>query len=187
MMEIRAEHLTKSYEGRPVLQDVTFTAGAGITRIAGRSGAGKTTLLRILLGLETAESGRVLVPDGCRWAAVFQEDRLLMAKSAGGNLRFALGGTYDAARAAALLRELGLGDVGDKRVRDYSGGMRRRLALARLLAPSDALAARRAADGARHGKPRRRAALHPRAAEEKPVLLSAHETLDIPCRAVVEL
>ena len=53
MMEIRAEHLTKSYEGRPVLQDVTFTAGAGITRIAGRSGAGKTTLLRILLGLET--------------------------------------------------------------------------------------------------------------------------------------
>lgn len=89
MMEIRAEHLTKSYEGRPVLRDVTFTAGAGITRIAGRSGAGKTTLLRILLGLETAESGRVLVPDGCRWAAVFQEDRLLMAKSAGGNLRFA--------------------------------------------------------------------------------------------------
>ena len=132
MMEIRAEHLTKSYEGRPVLQDVTFTAGAGITRIAGRSGAGKTTLLRILLGLETAESGRVLVPDGCRWAAVFQEDRLLMAKSAGGNLRFALGGTYDAARAAALRCIL-------------------------------------------------------RAAEEKPVLLSAHETLDIPCRAVVEL
>ena len=106
MMEIRAEHLTKSYESRPVLRDVTFTAGAGITRIAGRSGAGKTTLLRILLGLETAESGRVLVPDGCRWAAVFQEDRLLMAKSAGGNLRFALGGAYDAARAAALLREL---------------------------------------------------------------------------------
>ena len=103
MMEIRAEHLTKSYEGRPVLRDVTFTAGAGITRIAGRSGAGKTTLLRILLGLETAESGRVLVPDGCRWAAVFQEDRLLMAKSAGGNLRFALGGAYDVARAAALL------------------------------------------------------------------------------------
>ena len=180
MMEIRAEHLTKSYEGRPVLQDVTFTAGAGITRIAGRSGAGKTTLLRILLGLETAESGRVLVPDGCRWAAVFQEDRLLMAKSAGGNLRFAL--------AAALLRELGLGDVGDKRVRDYSGGMRRRLALARaLLAPSDALVLDEPLTGL--DTENRAAALRCilRAAEEKPVLLSAHETLDIPCRAVVEL
>ena len=185
MMEIRAEHLTKSYEGRSVLRDVTFTAGAGITRIAGRSGAGKTTLLRILLGLETAESGRVLVPDGCRWAAVFQEDRLLMAKSAGGNLRFALGGAYDTARAAALLRELGLGDVGDKRVRDYSGGMRRRLALARaLLAPSDALEPLTGLD-----TENRAAALRCilRAAEEKPVLLSAHETLDIPCRAVVEL
>ena len=175
MMEIRAEHLTKSYEGRPVLRDVTFTAGAGITRIAGRSGAGKTTLLRILLGLETAESGRVLVPDGCRWSAVFQEDRLLMAKSAGGNLRFALGGTYNAARAAALLRELGLGDVGDKRVRNYSGGMRRRLALDEPLTGLDT--------------ENRAAALRCilRAAEEKPVLLSAHETLDIPCRAVVEL
>lgn len=188
MMEIRAEHLTKSYEGRPVLRDVTFAAGAGITRIAGRSGAGKTTLLRILLGLETAESGRVLVPDGCRWAAVFQEDRLLMAKSAGGNLRFALGGTYDAARAAALLRELGLGDVSDKRVRDYSGGMRRRLALARaLLAPSDALVLDEPLTGL--DTENRAAALRCilRAAEEKPVLLSVHETLDIPCRAVVEL
>ena len=104
MMEIRAEHLTKSYEGRPVLRDVTFTAGAGITRIAGRSGAGKTTLLRILLGLETAESGRVLVPDGCRWAAVFQEDRLLIAKSAGGNLRFALGARRRAAARAGARR-----------------------------------------------------------------------------------
>ena len=163
---------------------MTFTAGAGITRIAGRSGAGKTTLLRILLGLETAESGRVLVPDGCRWAAVFQEDRLLMAKSAGGNLRFALGGTYDAARAAALLRELGLGDVGDKRVRDYSGGMRRRLALARALL---ALVLDEPLTGL--DTENRAAALRCilRAAEEKPVLLSAHETLDIPCRAVVEL
>ena len=43
--------------------------------------------------------------------------------------------------ARALLAELGLGDAGGKRVRDWSGGMKRRLALARaLLAPSDALA-----------------------------------------------
>lgn len=187
MMEIRAEHLTKSYEGRPVLRDVTFTAGAGITRIAGRSGAGKTTLLRILLGLETAESGRVLVPDGCRWSAVFQEDRLLMAKSAGETSASPSAG-HMTRRAPPLLRELGLGDVGDKRVRDYSGGMRRRLALARaLLAPSDALVLDEPLTGL--DTENRAAALRCilRAAEEKPVLLSAHETLDIPCRAVVEL
>ncbi|MBQ6985433.1 MAG: ATP-binding cassette domain-containing protein, partial [Oscillibacter sp.] len=56
------------------------------------------------------------------------------------NLRFVLGGAYDETAAAALLDELGLADAGAKPVRDYSGGMRRRLALARaLLAPSDVL------------------------------------------------
>ena len=183
MMEIRAEHLTKSYEGRPVLRDVTFTAGAGITRIAGRSGAGKTTLLRILLGLETAESGRVLVPDGCRWAAVFQEDRLLEGLDAAGNLRFALGAAYDDSQAKALLEALGLGDVGEKKARDYSGGMKRRLALARaLLAPCDALALDEPFTGL--DRTSRDAALGAvlRAAEEKIVLLAAHEALALPAR-----
>ena len=107
MMEIRAEHLTKSYEGRPVLRDVTFTAGAGITRIAGRSGAGKTTLLRILLGLEAADSGEVHGLAGLRLSAVFQEDRLLEHLSAEGNLRFVLGRVYDPAAARALLESAG--------------------------------------------------------------------------------
>ena len=135
-MEIRAEHLTKSYEGRPVLRDVTFTAGAGITRIAGRSGAGKTTLLRILLGLETAESGRVLVPDGCRWAAVFQEDRLCEDFNAVSNVRFSCGSKShkkSKEEITACLVSLGLGDSLDKPVRSFSGGMKRRVAIARAL------------------------------------------------------
>ena len=138
-MEIRVEHLWKSYGGTVVLRDVTFTAGAGVTCVMGPSGEGKTTLLRILLGLETADRGTVRSPD--RWAAVFQEDRLLEHLDAAGNLRFALGKQYDGGRAAALLGELGLGDVGGQAVGTFSGGMRRRLALARaLLARSDALA-----------------------------------------------
>ena len=184
-MSIVITDLCKSFGSTPVLQRFTWTVDRPMV-LMGRSGCGKTTLLRILLGLEAADSGTVTGVETP--AAVFQEDRLLMAKSAGGNLRFALGGTYDAARAAALLRELGLGDVGDKRVRDYSGGMRRRLALARaLLAPSDALVLDEPLTGL--DTENRAAALRCilRAAEEKPVLLSAHETLDIPCRAVVEL
>ena len=138
-MEIRVEHLWKSYNGAAVLRDVTFTAGPGFTCIMAPSGGGKTTLLRILLGLETADSGTVEAA-GC-WAAVFQEDRLLEHLDAAGNLRFALGGQYDAARAGAVLAELGLDGVDGKAVRDFSGGMGRRLALARaLLAKSDALA-----------------------------------------------
>lgn len=178
---IRAEHLEKSYGGRVVLQNVSFTADVGLTRLVGPSGAGKTTLLRLLLGLEAPDRG-TLTGNDLRWAAVFQEDRLLNGLDAEGNLRFVLGRAYDAQRAAALLRELGLGEAGDKRVRDYSGGMKRRLALARaLLAPCDALALDEPFTGL--DDENRAAALRCilREAEKKPVFLAAHEALALPC------
>ena len=136
------EHLGKSDGGKAVRRDVTLTVSPGrITCVMAPSGAGKTTLLRILLRLETPDRGVVRVPEDYRWAAVFQEDRLLEQLSARGNLRFALGGAYSEARAAALRAGLGLPETGDQPVREFSGGMRRRLALARaLLGPADALA-----------------------------------------------
>ena len=70
-MRISVEHLGKSYHGTPVLRDVTFTAGPGITCVMAPSGVGKTTLLRLLLGLETPDEGSVRLPENCRWAAVF--------------------------------------------------------------------------------------------------------------------
>lgn len=183
MMELCVSHLYKSYDGRPVLTDVSFTASVGLTRLSGPSGIGKTTLLRILMGLERANSGEVN-GNGLRWAAVFQENRLLEQLDAEGNLRFVLGSAYHAPSAQALLTELGLGDVGQKRVQDYSGGMKRRLALARaLLAPSDALALDEPFTGL--DADNRAAALRAilRAAEEKIVLLSSHESLALtaPC------
>ena len=120
-MELVVTDLKKSYDGRPVLDGLSFTAPVGLTRIAGNSGIGKTTL-----GLETPDSGTA-APKDLRWAAVFQEDRLLEHLDAAGNLRFALGAAYDGQEAARLLEELGLGDVGGKKVCDYSGGMKRRL------------------------------------------------------------
>ena len=76
MTEIRVQNLCKTYGDHVVLHNLSFTAGVGVTRILGRSGAGKTTLLRILLGLDQPDSGS-LFGTNCRWAAVFQEDRLL--------------------------------------------------------------------------------------------------------------
>ena len=168
-----------------MLRNLSFTAGVGVTRILGRSGAGKTTLLRILLGLDQPDSGS-LFGTNCRWAAVFQEDRLLGHLDAEDNLRFALGSAYNAAAAKTLLGELGLADVGSKPICEYSGGMKRRLALARaLLAPSDALILDEPFTGLdeENRSIALRCILH--AAQTKPVLLASHEALDLPnCKEV---
>lgn len=180
MNTIGVEHLWKAYDGKPVLQDVTVMIPAHqITCVMAPSGAGKTTLLRILLGLETPDRGAVRIPEGCRWAAVFQEDRLLEHLSARGNLRFALGGNYDETRASALLAELGLPETGDQMVREFSGGMRRRLALARaLLADWDALALDEPFNGVDEENRGRCRALIRREAMGRPVLLVTHDEGD---------
>lgn len=175
MMELQVEHLCKRYGENAVLDDISFTARVGVTRLLGPSGIGKTTLLRVLLGLETPDSGTVN-GDKFRWTAVFQENRLLEGLDAEGNLRFVLGANYNAAAAQALLEELGLGDVGKKKVRDYSGGMQRRLALARaLLAPSDALALDEPFTGLDADNRAAAQRCVARAAREKIVLLVSHE------------
>lgn len=185
MTEIRVQSLCKTYGDHVVLRNLSFTAGVGVTRILGRSGAGKTTLLRILLGLDQPDSGS-LFGTNCRWAAVFQEDRLLGHLDAEDNLRFALGSAYNAAAAKTLLGELGLADVGSKPICEYSGGMKRRLALARaLLAPSDALILDEPFTGLdeENRSIALRCILH--AAQIKPVLLASHEALDLPnCKEV---
>lgn len=142
MKTISVEHLNKSYGSQRVLKNVCFSATEEqITCIMAASGVGKTTLLRIMLGLEQADSGTISLPQNCRWAAVFQEDRLLEHLDAMGNLRLVLGKELDEDAAQALLKELGLEETDGKPIREFSGGMKRRLALARaLLAPSDALA-----------------------------------------------
>jgi len=177
-MEVRVEQLCKSYRGVPVLKGVTFTAGRGVTCVMAPSGAGKTTLLRILLGLERPDSGSVSLPRGCRVSAVFQEDRLLEQLDAEGNLRFVLGGDFDAGAARTLLARLGLEETG-KPVREYSGGMKRRLALARaLLVPANVLVLDEPFTGL-DGENRARAlACIREAAGEKCVLLVTHEAAD---------
>ena len=120
---MRVEDLCKAYDGRLVLDHVSFPLDRGVTALMAPSGTGKTTLLRILLGLETVDSGKLVdVPDS--WGVMFQEDRLLGRLTAMENLRFAIGPALDEAAARALLVRLGLGGEGEKAVRDYSGGMK---------------------------------------------------------------
>lgn len=172
-MEIRVEKLCKSYGGKAVLRDISAVFPPGITCIAAPSGTGKTTLLRLLLGLERPDAGAIYGAD-CRWAAVFQEDRLLEDRSAAANLRFALGKVPG--EAADLLRRLGLDLSDPKGVGTWSGGMRRRLALARaLLAPGEALALDEPFTGLDRENRDRCLALIREAGRGRPVLLATHD------------
>ena len=178
-MTVDLRGVSKSFGGTDVLRNVSLTLEPGVTCLMAPSGAGKTTLTRILLGLERADGGTVTGLEGARLSAVFQEDRLLPGMDAEGNLRVVLGADYDEGRAAELLGELGLSDVGDKAVRDYSGGMRRRLALARaLLFPCDILLLDEPFTGLDPANRRRAAACVRRHGAGKIVFVVTHEASD---------
>jgi NitT/TauT family transport system ATP-binding protein len=126
------QNICKSYNGKPVLRGVTLTVTPGITCLMGLSGSGKTTLLRILLGLEKPDTGKLIdMPE--RFAVVFQEDRLVETLTVRANLRAALSKTWDEKKAEACLNKLGLPGVLSETVSSLSGGMKRRVALARAL------------------------------------------------------
>jgi len=119
---------------------------------------------------------------------VFQEDRLLEHLSAEGNLRFVLGRVYDPAAARALLDRLGLPDTGAQPVREFSGGMKRRLALARaLLAPFDALALDEPFTGLDRENRDLALACIRETAGDRPVLLVTHDAADAAGSPVVTL
>lgn len=126
------ENICFSYPDKPVLTDVSFTIpDSGVTCLFGPSGCGKTTLLRLLLGLETPQSGAIR-GDRSLPVAVFQENRLLPWKTVLENMALT-SPTLD--RAKETLRSVGLDDtVFEKFPRELSGGMRRRVAIARALA-----------------------------------------------------
>ena len=139
-MPLAIRQLTKSFGDKKVLRGVSHVfPEKGASLIGGPSGCGKTTLLRILLGLEKADGGEIHMPDRASAAAVFQEDRLIMHMSALGNLALACP-RYSESDMLCALSSLGLDGASKEPVRRYSGGMRRRVAIARaVLADSELL------------------------------------------------
>ncbi len=132
--------------------DLTVARGA-ITGIIGRSGAGKSTLIRMVNGLETATSGKVLVDgvdvgalgeDGLRGlrrqiGMIFQHFNLLSSRTAFDNVALPLeiaGVDRQAIRAKVgpLLDLVGLGDKAGSYPSELSGGQKQRVGIARALA-----------------------------------------------------
>ena len=126
-----------------VLDGISFTAQSGeLICILGRSGCGKSTLLKVLAGFLPPTSGKVLLkgqsvshpgPDRC---VVFQEDTLFPWLTVEENIGFGLSGREKRAKKAEVERFLnlvGLSEFKSYLPREISGGMKQRVALARVL------------------------------------------------------
>jgi len=108
-------------------------------RLWERAEAERQHVLRILLGLEKPNSGEILGLNNKRFAVVFQEDRLLQHRTARQNVEIPLIGTQIGKTnvhkiAGTALRDVELNGFEDFSVRELSGGMCRRVALARAIA-----------------------------------------------------
>lgn len=132
-MDIVIKNLCKKYDGITVLSNYNEVFKEGqVSLIMGTSGIGKTTLIRILMGLEKADSGTIKGIDDKRISAVFQEDSLCQNLSVIANIKLVCD-DIDKDKIEKALEILGLKDYGNKRVRELSGGMKRRVAILRAI------------------------------------------------------
>jgi NitT/TauT family transport system ATP-binding protein len=140
---IRVQIDRKAYGGTQVLADLGFAlAGSEVVSMVGPSGVGKTTILRIIAGLDRDYEGHVEIagradPPG-RAAMLFQDSRLLPWQRVRDNILFGMdvrGRAAGNSRLRDLMSAVGLSDeTAGLWPRQLSGGMQRRVALARALA-----------------------------------------------------
>ncbi len=155
---LEAQSVTKVYETRGMetvaLRDVSLRIGAGeFTALAGPSGSGKTTLLNLFGALDIPTRGEILLEEQALSALspselaelrlqklgfVFQAYNLIPVLSARENVEFVmeLQGRPPSERrekAMAILEEVGLADMAEKRPLEMSGGQQQRVAVARAI------------------------------------------------------
>lgn len=131
---IVCKELNVSFGDRSVLNRFSLRIpDSGVTVLSGPSGCGKTTLLRVLAGLEQPRSGGVEGLSPRETAFLFQDDRLLPWRTVEQHLTDVLP-KEDRGRASGLLALVELEGEENARPAALSGGMGRRLALARCLA-----------------------------------------------------
>ena len=143
MLEVK--NLSKEFNGHQILRDISFTLKDGeIMTIVGPSGAGKTTLLRIIAGLETKDSGEILIDgkpyDSGKVGVVFQDYNLFPNLNVLQNITLAptlvlkKSKTEAEQDARLLLKRLQMSGREQQYPYELSGGQKQRVAIARALA-----------------------------------------------------
>ena len=152
---IQVEHITKSFEDKTVLHDVSAVFETGKTNlIIGQSGSGKTVLMKSLVGLITPEKGKILF-DGrdiigmganelrhprTEMGMLFQGSALFDSETVLGNVSFPLMMFTDKSpeeireRAMFCIERVNLKGAENKYPSEISGGMQKRAAIARAIA-----------------------------------------------------
>lgn len=148
MANMRIENLTKRYKKKVVLDHISFTVKDGeFLSILGASGCGKTTLLRILIGIESCDSGRILKDEiditkqdasKRQMGMVFQNYALFPNMTVLQNVMYALyikikNKGEAKQQSMEILKIVGMDEHSSKYPHELSGGQQQRVAIARAL------------------------------------------------------
>ena len=147
-MELRIEHITKQYKDKLAVDDVSLEIAPGVWGLLGANGAGKTTLMKMIAGIMSPTSGKIIY-DGIPIASLKGNYRDIfgyLPQDFGFYPEFTVKDYLEYVavlkglpkiqtkkKIAELLEQLSLGDVSRKRIVKLSGGMKRRVGIAQAL------------------------------------------------------
>ncbi len=151
---ITCENLSLGYDGREIVQSLSFSVNRGdYLCIVGENGSGKSTLMRTLLGLQPPLSGRILLGDGLKKNQIgYLPQQTPVQRDFPASVREVVLSGFEGscgwrpfytkaekARAAANIRSMGLESLTERCYRELSGGQQQRVLLARALCATESL------------------------------------------------